>query len=471
VRASKRKFEVWLAAVLCATVGTRALAQSDVGALYPLPTHDENWSFLAHSDPSPDFWDPVKYLSLSDDGLRYVSFGGEARVSYELFKNPEFRRVPHDDNGYSLQRFLLHSDFHLNGSIRIYVGLSSSLEEGRNGGPRPIIDRNTLDVHEAFIETQGQGALAPLSIRVGRQEMMLGMGRLVALREGVNVPLSFDGVTAKAALAPWNFTLLAVAPAQSRTGTFDDGTDHATSLFGVYVSRALEQDGVPAGALDFYYLNFQQRNAVFDQGVATEQRQMVGMRLTQTDGRLQFDDEATFQFGHFGSGDIRAWAVAIDTSYVIDDLPWRPSPHLMADAASGDKDPSKAGLETYNALYTSGAYSCRCAIGGPANNIRLEPGIRLSPTPNVHLDLGWGFFWRQSRQDALYGVGGNLIIPGDARRSRYEGSRPNLQVDWQMSRHLSLHTDAVYYINGAYGRESGYTPRMTYFSTWVAYRF
>src|SRR5262249_51253429 len=63
------------------------------------------------------------------------------------------------------------------------------------GGPRPVVDEDRADVHEAFFDASlsKPGAGSSAVLRAGRQEMTLGSGRLVALREGVNVPLSFDG--------------------------------------------------------------------------------------------------------------------------------------------------------------------------------------------------------------------------------------------------------------------------------------
>jgi len=102
------------------------------------------------------------------DGNRYVSFGGEARVTYERFTNPDFGKSPKDSSGYFLQRYLLHGDLHLSSGLRVFAGLSGSLENGRNGGPRPVIDENWLDLHEAFVELARSGSAGPLVLRIGR---------------------------------------------------------------------------------------------------------------------------------------------------------------------------------------------------------------------------------------------------------------------------------------------------------------
>src|SRR5262249_14114487 len=116
--------------------------------------------------------------------------------------------------------------------------------------------------------------------------------------------------------------------------------------------------------------------------------------------------------------------------------------------------------------------SCRCLLEGPANNLRIQPVLSLHPTPALRIRSGWAFFWRQSRGDGLYGVPGNLVVPADGARSRYEGNRPIAQVDWQVTEHASVHLNAAYYFTGPFGRQAeNASTSLSYFSMWATYRF
>ena len=78
--------------------------------------------------------------------------------------------------------------------MRVWTEFNSGLENGRIGGPRPVVDEDKLDLHQAFVDvTVGVTGPSAAVLRVGRQEIALGAGRMYALREGPNVPLSFDG--------------------------------------------------------------------------------------------------------------------------------------------------------------------------------------------------------------------------------------------------------------------------------------
>src|SRR4029077_10003539 len=135
---------------------------------YPLPTYEEDWRALQGVDRT-DIWDPVKFVSLSADGTTSLSLGGEARATYERFGNPNFGLTPPDPAGYLLQRYLLHTDLHVGSRVRVWTEFNSSLENGRIGGPRPVIDEDKLDLHQAFVDvTVGVTGPSPAVLRVGR---------------------------------------------------------------------------------------------------------------------------------------------------------------------------------------------------------------------------------------------------------------------------------------------------------------
>jgi hypothetical protein len=123
-------------------------------------------------------------------------------------------------------------------------------------------------------------------------------------------------------------------------------------------------------------------------------------------------------------------------------------------------------------LFQSGTYSGRAQIFGPANTLRLEPSAGFSFSERVTLSMGWGFYWRQSVNDGLYGISGNLIVPSNGVNSRYEGSRPITQLDWQITRHLSAHANYIYVFNAPFEEQSVRgTKSLSYISPWITYRF
>lgn len=446
---------------------------SPARALYPLPRYDEDWRYLADPSQRNDLWDRLKFIPLAQDDTVFLSLGGEVRETYERFHNPNFGLAPQDLDGYSLQRYLIHADFHGGERFRFFGELASSLEYGRTGGPRPVIDRDQLDIHQGFLDvlvTRPAGD-SSLTLRVGRQELAFGSGRLVALREGPNVPLSFDGMRATLRLPGWQIDAFATRPVQTNPGFFDDSPTHDFAFWGTYLTHPLSPvKGKPT--LDVYYLGLDRKHAVFNQGAGHERRHTLGARLWGQRGPWSYDAEAMYQFGRFGSGTIDAWRLVADNAYTFPSVHWRPRVGFTADIASGDGNPGTQNLQTFNSLFPSGIYSGRALLLGPYNAIRLEPSVGLLFFEHLTLSAGWGFYWRESSGDGLYGIPGNLLVPGNGVKSRYEGGRPTAELDWQLTRHLSVHVNYIYVFNARFEEQSAHaTPNLSYISPWVTYRF
>jgi hypothetical protein len=473
VRSSKPSRLILIVAMVAAPVAAFAqgtgVSPTDLHR-YPLPTYEEDWRALQTSDRT-DVWDPVKFVRLSADGTTSLSLGGELRVTYERFGNQSFGLTPPDPDGYFLQRYLLHTDLRAGSRVRVWTEFNSGLENGRFGGPRPVIDEDRLDLHQAFVEV-AVAATSPSAavLRVGRQEIALGAGRMYALREGPNVPLSFDGVRAIAHAGPWRLDGWAARPVDNTSGVFDDQSHHSFDVWGVYGSRVIAPSRQTVG-LEVYYLGLARDAAHFDQGTANETRHTFGARVWHQ-GPWAYDAEAMFQVGRFGSGDIRAWRSVIEGSHLVADAVWLPRLGLVLDVASGDKNPADPNLQTFNALFQSGTYSGRAQLLGPSNSIRFEPSVTFGPARHMLVSAGWGFYWRQSAYDALYSISGQVIVPSNGVTDRYEGSRPTMQIDWQLTRHLSAHVNYIYAFNGRFEEQSVHaTSTMSYVSPWVTYRF
>src|ERR1700732_2727084 len=87
-------------------------------------------------------------------------------------------------------------------------------------------------------------------VRAGRQEIEFGSGRMYSLREGPNVPLSFDGVRAIAQAGSWRLDAWVARPVTTTPEIFDDSSHRQFSVWGAYVTRTvLEHAAVDAYSL------------------------------------------------------------------------------------------------------------------------------------------------------------------------------------------------------------------------------
>lgn len=435
---------------------------------YQLNRADEDYRYLRDPARRSDLWDPAKYVPLNAAGSWYLSLGGEARERYEYFNHPNWGAGP-PGSGYLLQRYFLHGDLQMGEQARLFAQFQSSLEDGRTGGPRPS-DRDDLDVHQLFLDLKYPfGGDASVVLRSGRQELAYGSQRLISVREGPNVRQSFDGFRVMLHTGDVKADGFVTRPAQTSRHVFDDGPDNDRALWGAYAVLPLPL--LPAGNIDLYYIGLYRRTAGFDQGAARETRHSVGARLWRSAAPLDYNFEALYQWGSFGTGDIRAWTVASDSGYTFGSLPLRPRIGLRADIASGDEDPANPDLQTFNPLFPKGAYFSEAGLIGPANFIDLNPCLDLHLTRQLTFIFDWDFFWRESTRDGLYNSAIRRVRSGSTSTARYIGSMPLAQLLWDIDRHLSLVGIYGHFFAGRFLRETGPGEDVDFFTTWLTYKF
>ncbi|MBM7049211.1 alginate export family protein [Rhizobium lusitanum] len=216
------------------------------------------------------------------------------------------------------------------------------MESGRNGGPRPT-DEDRLWVEEAFAEIKVPVlSHADVAFRLGRQQFQFGSGRFVDVREGPNVRLAFDGISAILDDGPWHTTAFVTQPVLNRRQVFDDSTDTRTTFWGIYSTTTIPSID---GGLDLYYLGIDNRGATFDRGTGRELRHTIGARVFGGKGNWDYDWEATYQVGSFAGVPLSAYAVGTDTGYNFESARFSPRLSVKAGATSGDGGPGSGTLQ------------------------------------------------------------------------------------------------------------------------------
>jgi hypothetical protein len=439
--------------------------------IYHLLREDDDWSFLADPAQRQEFWDPIKYIRLrAGRNDWFLSIGGEAREVWEQIGNDNWGQQPFM-NGYFNQRYMLYFDVHYGKHVRTFLELKSGLNSFRIGGPRPI-DEKKLDFQVGFVELGTSKGENSFRLRIGRQELEYGSGRLIDVREGPNVRLSFDGFMVKCKIDSWQLDGFVVRPDLDNPGFFDNAPNHAVGFWGVYATRTLPHQT----SLDLYYLGLSRKQATFQRGTAQEVRHTLGARFsrpiaTERPG-WDFDDEGLWQFGSFGSADIRAWTFASETGYRIPTVPLKPRFSVKADISSGD-DPNSNTLGTFNPLFPKGNYFGVLATTGPGpiNFIDVHPHVETALPHGVTVSVDWIVQWRESLDDGVYAVPGFLIRAADGSRARFVGHRPGTEIRWQANRHLWFQADYGIFYAGPFLRETQPGRNLNYWALWAGYKF
>ena len=202
-------------------------------APFPQMTYDEDNCFLANPALGTEPLDRLKFIPFAGtNAYYYLSFGAFIRERVEYFSDPNWGSGP-PGSAYLMQRYLIHADLHLGERFRVFTELGSSLEDWRTGGPRSGLDRDTLDLHQAFMDLGlWQGDRSSLTLRAGRQEMAFGSGTLISTRDGRNIRVTFDGFRLTLLANEWTIDAFAVRQTKNKPGIFDDEPNSDLGLWG-----------------------------------------------------------------------------------------------------------------------------------------------------------------------------------------------------------------------------------------------
>ena len=463
------------AAVLCSVC---LQAQTATPTSTPAPTpppyqqqrYDEDWSYLKDRSKRTDSFDPLKYISLGHRGW-YVSLGGEARFRYEYFSEFAFGAGPQDSNGYWLQRYLLHADWHLGKRVRVFTQLQSGIENGRNGGPR-LTDDDRLEIHQAFADLKFGDENNSVVLRLGRHEMDLGAGRLISSGEGLNVKRSFDGVRLIWKTGRWTTNAQVDKLTSVKVGIFNDVPNHELTYWGIGTTRSRPKRHAGESV---FYIGLDRKRGVFDQGGGREVRHTFGFRSFAQDQRFDYNLDAFLQLGKFhafgATSSIRAWAFSSDSGYLLNHSQLKPRLGLRADITSGDRDPKDNLLQTFNPLIPGTTYSDTIGLIGAPNSIGLFPNLRLVPWRGITTTIGSAFFWRESTRDGIYSINVAPLRTGQLSSARYVGAQPSVRVDWPIQRHWSYTLVISGFQTGRFLKETPPGKVTSYATSWVIFKF
>ncbi|MEI7503338.1 MAG: alginate export family protein, partial [Paludibacter sp.] len=439
-----------------------AIAQNKISLL----RYDDNYSLLKN-DSLKKGLDHLKYISLGN--RNYISFGGELREQFQVYKNLNFGDVPPTFNDISpiqlWHRLLVHSNIELGNNFRFFIQINNTLRFLNDNPVAPQIDENQLSLHQAF----GEINLNHWDFRAGRQELLYGNNRLITVREGTNTRQTFDGIVIKRRLKNGGIDFFAISPIVSKQYVFDDES-FKEGLIGIYGTQYFSDHKI---GLDYFIVDFQSKLRKYNYQPGSENRQTYGARLFSNFKKVNFEAEGAYQTGKFNNLTIDAYSVLADINLMI--LPGkRGIIGFAASAASGDKNNADSKLNTFNLLYAKPAYGLAVPIGA-TNMVSVYPYIKINPVKKLNILAQIFFLARNSNQDGTYSPGmvQNRPSPEILFHSNKKtiGELYDVETNYQQTKNLSFSFDASYFKAGSYPIATGRGKDITYISFKSIFRF
>lgn len=469
------KFGPHIIAVLLFSVSVQAEEShtADEPPPYKLFRAAEDYSYLAIDEGHQyeyDRFDPIKYISLSENREVYLTFGGEFRPRYEYFKNRNW--AADADEGFYSQRISGHAILQVRDQFRFVT----ELYHGYNSGDKEFVQYDELDWHQAYAELNRRiSGFGQLSFRLGRQEMAFGAARLVGIREGPNIRRTFDAARASFTFGGTTLDAFYGREVRPEFYVFDndfvlfDSDSGNPELWGVYTKFTIPGD---VGETEAYYLGFQVDSATFNDVTGKETRHTVGIRRLGTIGeRWRFNTELIYQFGDIASQSIRAYNVETDWYYDFVRSRWSPSIGLKLELTSGDSRPGDGEVNSFNPMFVNPAYYSLALTITPVNLISVHPSLTLRPSEKLTVYLEWARFWRESKNDGLYSPPRFLTRDGIGVPDRRIGSQFGLKIGYEFNRHLSFDLDLSYFIAEDFLEATGDSENILHIAPTFSFRF
>lgn len=411
----------------------------------------EDWSVLADPELRSEPLDNLKYIPLwSDDPSSYASLGLDLRDRVESTQIAPFGIGNSQTNTYVIQRLEMHADIHPDIHWQIFV----QLQDDRAFGKDVItpVDKDPLDLEQAFATYTNEVGGGTLKVRVGRQQMGFDLQRFVGVRDGPNVRQSFDAVWADWEKSSWRFITFWSHPVQNVPDkTFNDYSSPRLE----YGGFRIERDDVGPGKLSAYYSRYNEAAAQYLDGSGNERRDNLDVRYAIARGAVDWDLEGMRQTGRVGDEPIRAWAVGSRGGYTFENVPWSPRIGLQFDVATGYRRPGDGIIGTFNPLFPNAYYFTLASTPTYANLIHVRPSLELRPLRNLKLVAGVGLQWRETTADAVYVIPNRPLAGTAGQPGRWTGVYEQLRAEWAIGRHWAAALEGVQYQVGDVIRRSG----------------
>ncbi len=403
--------------------------------------YDEDFSYLDGPDGSyrPDFFDPIKHMHITDDLT--LSVGGSFRARLEAVTNPTFGSAEPAQDTYFLHRYFIHTDLRYRKLARFYFeGINAMIED--RDLPLLGIHENRWDFHQLFLDVRPLGEKIPLTLRVGRQELLYGKQRLISPLDWANTRRRFDGVKLFYTNEKFDADFFYVRPVPidlseglNRKPDEYREEQHFYGFYGKY-------KGIPDHYAELYILGLHDTGDLTNANGRVGDRTLLtaGGRIGGKTGNFDYDGELMGQWGTFAGDTIRAWAGAVDLGYTFKEAEWTPRLGAGFDFGSGDDDPTDGAHETFNQLFPLGhAHLGYLDLFARQNVLASNINLTFKPCKKVTTRLAWLTFWNDSETDALYNAGGGAVRRDPTGRSGHDiGNELDVTIKYAHDAHSSL---------------------------------
>ena len=379
--------------------------------------------------------------------------GAEERFRYEYKRDFDFNKNNKDNGGQLFNRVRVNakallSDGNSNNWMEFFIeGLAA--QEGSYKIKAAPGQEEEFDLHQAYLNIFNVAG-SHIDVKVGRQELKYGAGRLIMAPPWVNLIRVFDAAVMH--YADWGFygDLLYAQTVKFNKYSFDSSYS-GEALSGAYLGY---QKHNTSPLLEGYFLSWDN-----SRGKNDIRRYTAGARFKATIGPgTVIDIEFPYQFGEDAGKDVRAYALHADISKSFGSAAWRPKIGFSYDQASGNKKSNGSRNNTFIPLYqnTHDPYGLMDFFRWE-NMRNPEVSVTFFPTEKFSFRPQVDFFWLDNVNDSWYNSSGAVIRskPDSGKCSSYVGSEVSMRFYYDFTKKIKFELGYAHFFPGSYVRDTG----------------
>jgi hypothetical protein len=387
---------------------------------------------LLGGEDTPSFSSPTK-ASPADRGLpAWISIAGEERARFENVTGQGFKPV---GDRYLLNRLRLSLEIRPLTWLKFAFQSEDSRVFGQNARPAPASQKDRMDLRSGYIQVgAGEG---PASLRVGRQSLDFGEGRVLADPNWSNVGRTFDATRITLRSRSLKLDLFSGASVKIDPLAFDRRIP-GQHFHGAYGSLAVLSTMV----VEPYLLWRLEQSAASESGKSgTLNERTIGFRWAgKLPSGVDYTAELAAQSGAWAGDRIGAWMghwlVGRTLAGAAHPTRW----YVEFNRASGDAVSRDGRRGTFDSLFPAshdkyGLTDLFCS----SNVQHLRVGLQYPARRGLTLGAAYNDFRLVSAKDGLY-VGGKPVARSvDGTAGSHVGQEADLQAQWAVTRTTQVH--------------------------------
>ena len=391
---------------------------------------------------------------------KWLRVRGEFRERLEGFDGLGYNATREDV--YWLTRFRFNATATANKHLSFQAQVQDARVAKKTVGPTGTPFSAPFDLRQGFADIGA--TTGPVTVRVGRQELVYGEQRLVGHVSWLNAARTFDGVKATYRNKAFSVDTFYTSVVRILVDEFDK-SGNGNRFGGAYLTAGKL---VPQATVEPYV--FYRRDVdLLNESLQRDdlQQTTMGVRVNgRLPARLDYGIEMAMQRGSLGSDDVSAWG---GHWQLRESLPGAGAVKLTGEYnfASGDADARDGVRGTFDQLYPTphDKYGLADQIGW-RNLHHVRAGFEFTPLRAMPITTAYHSWWLADKNDALYGATSAVVarVAGGAADS-HVGQELDIQVAKPLTPQLQFAAGYAHIFTGAFLKQA--TPGASYSHPYV----